>query len=222
MKSLWQNSHSVVKPELQDTTWLLRTWWTLWLISSVLGQGELRASLRAEPASELTNLAFITIAKSNGAGAPAATFGAAGKSAVGGYELVIGIRFPMGRFKTASNDDAGTIAVSARFHRDGGGKVHAARRTVYGSRRLTNLFTVVTRKGKGRLTAQLVTINGETGILEFVDGKPFAVSAFTIEEGKVTEIYRVMNPDKLRSFADVPQTFPGDLLSQTNDIGRLS
>jgi RNA polymerase sigma-70 factor (ECF subfamily) len=105
---------------------------------------------------------------------------------------------------------------------DGGGKVHAARRTVYGSRRLTNLFTVVTRKGKGRLTAQLVTINGETGILEFVDGKPFAVSAFTIEEGKVTAIYRVMNPDKLRSFADVPQTFQADLLSQTNDIGRLS
>lgn len=105
---------------------------------------------------------------------------------------------------------------------DGGGRVNAARRTVYGARRLTNLYTVVTRKGKGRLSAQLVTINGETGVLEFVDGKPFAVTAFTIEDGKIAAIYRVMNPDKLKAFADVPQSFSGDLLSQTTDVGRLS
>lgn len=100
--------------------------------------------------------------------------------------------------------------------------MNAARRTVYGARRLTNLYTVVTRKGKGRLSAQLVTINGETGVLEFVDGKPFAVTAFTIEDGKIAAIYRVMNPDKLKAFADVPQSFSGDLLSQTTDVGRLS
>ncbi len=105
---------------------------------------------------------------------------------------------------------------------DGGGKVNAALRTVYGARRLTNLFTVVTRKAQGRVTAQLITINGETGVLEFLDGKPFAVTAFSIDKGKISAIYRVMNPDKLKAFADVPHGSAGDLLSQTSGLDRPS
>jgi hypothetical protein len=31
MRSLWRASHSAQRPELQDSTWVLPTWWALWL-----------------------------------------------------------------------------------------------------------------------------------------------------------------------------------------------
>lgn len=31
MRFLWRASHSAQRPELQDSTWVLPTWWTIWL-----------------------------------------------------------------------------------------------------------------------------------------------------------------------------------------------
>jgi len=31
MRTLWQNSHSARRPDLQDVSWVLPAWWTLWL-----------------------------------------------------------------------------------------------------------------------------------------------------------------------------------------------
>jgi RNA polymerase sigma-70 factor (ECF subfamily) len=104
---------------------------------------------------------------------------------------------------------------------DGGGIVNAARRTVYGAKRLANLYAVVVRKGMGHLTKRLVTVNGETGILEFVDSEPFAVTTLVIEDGKITAIYRVMNPNKLTAFAELSENIFEDDMSQTKDHTRL-
>lgn len=98
---------------------------------------------------------------------------------------------------------------------DGGGKIKAARRTVFGATRLTNLYMTVVAKHADRLAARLVNVNGEIGVLEYADGRPFAVSTFTIENDKITAIYRVMNPDKLKAFAGVPENNFEDALSQT-------
>ena len=99
---------------------------------------------------------------------------------------------------------------------DGGGKVNAARRTVYGATRLARVFTIPVTKYRERLSIRLVTINGEIGTLEFADGLPFAVSTFRIESGKIAAVYRVMNPDKLKAFADLPEDNFEDPLSQIN------
>ena len=65
MKALWQNSHSVAKPELQDTTWLLPTWWTLWLISAFVGSAVNRMTLRAKTIEDFvvsTEMTIVNIA----------------------------------------------------------------------------------------------------------------------------------------------------------------
>jgi RNA polymerase sigma-70 factor, ECF subfamily len=86
---------------------------------------------------------------------------------------------------------------------DGGGKVNAARRIVYGNHRITRLYTVALAKHRDRIHAELVTINGEPGVVEFADGEVFAATTFSIVNGKITAIYRVMNPDKLRRIVPI-------------------
>ena len=76
-------------------------------------------------------------------------------------------------------------------------------------------------KNSDRLKARLVNINGETGVLEYADGEPFSVSAFTFKNGRITAIYRVMNPEKLKVFADVTENNFEDALSQTDTDSRL-
>jgi RNA polymerase sigma-70 factor (ECF subfamily) len=105
---------------------------------------------------------------------------------------------------------------------DGGGKINAARKTVYGARRLARVFTLPVAKHRDRLAVRLVTINGEAGLLEYGDGMPFAVTTFRIEDGKITAVYRVMNPDKLKVFADISTDELEDPLSQTAEPVRLT
>lgn len=83
---------------------------------------------------------------------------------------------------------------------DGGGRVNAARRTVYGRERLTRLYTLTVGKHRDHLRAEIVTINGEPGVVEYADGEMVSATSFTIVEGEITAIYRMMNPDKLAIF----------------------
>jgi RNA polymerase sigma-70 factor (ECF subfamily) len=104
---------------------------------------------------------------------------------------------------------------------DGGGVVNAARRTVFGSRRLTRLYMLTTARHRDRLAAYIVTINGEPGILEFADGRPFAATSFSIAGGKITAIFRMMNPEKLKAFENIDTKFFEEGLSQTSEADRL-
>lgn len=80
---------------------------------------------------------------------------------------------------------------------DGGGKVHAARRTIFGNERILRVYTIAVSKYPEKMEAYLTTINGEPGVVEFMGNVAVAASTFSIEDGEVTGIYRVMNPDKL-------------------------
>ena len=103
---------------------------------------------------------------------------------------------------------------------DGGGKVNAAKRTIYGSRRLANLHTVSVGKYPGRLAAYLVTINGEPGLVEYADGTVFAATAFSIRDGKITAFHRIMNPDKLRAFEGLEEILSQAQVSQRHGDDR--
>lgn len=85
---------------------------------------------------------------------------------------------------------------------DGGGVVNAAKKIVYGRKRLANLFSVTTRKYDLEIEFFLVEVNGELGVATFADGVIEGVNTFEVENGKITALYRVMNPKKLRAFGD--------------------
>lgn len=124
-----------------------------------------------------------------------------------------------------SNDPQTLISLFAdqvALTSDGGGKVNAARKVVYGARRLARVFTIPVAKHRERLSVRLVTVNGEVGALEYVDGVPFAVTTFQMEDGKITAVYRVMNPEKLKAFAGLSASELEDPLSQTIEPVRLT
>jgi len=62
MRFLWRASHSVQRHELQESTWVLPTWWTLWLISSYVGNFLLRAAFGPNTVEALASMTRIAIA----------------------------------------------------------------------------------------------------------------------------------------------------------------
>lgn len=84
---------------------------------------------------------------------------------------------------------------------DGGGKVNAARKIIHGKHRLARLFSMSGEKHGAHLKNVFDTINGEPGLLTFYQDKIFAATVFELTDGKISAIYRVMNPDKLKAFS---------------------
>lgn len=80
---------------------------------------------------------------------------------------------------------------------DGGGKVTAARKIIRGKAKLTHALAMFGKKYGESFKNVLFQINGESGILTFVSGKIYSATTFEFEDGKISAIYRVMNPEKL-------------------------
>ncbi|UKY51952.1 RNA polymerase sigma factor SigJ [Streptomyces inhibens] len=83
---------------------------------------------------------------------------------------------------------------------DGGGKVSAARRPVLGREKVARFVRGLVARGaeQQNLRVAMVDVNGATG-LAFTDatGRQAGVFAFTVHEGRITEVDAVLNPDKL-------------------------
>jgi len=82
---------------------------------------------------------------------------------------------------------------------DGGGKVPAFAHPLRGSDRVANLFWAQFLRLGDRLTYRLATINGEAGVLRYIDGQLESVQAFVTDGERIVSIYTVRNPDKLAS-----------------------
>jgi RNA polymerase sigma-70 factor (ECF subfamily) len=99
------------------------------------------------------------------------------------------------------DDVAGLLALLApdvSVVNDSGGKVSSIRNTVVGADRVSRLMTGIFRKWSPQLTAHLATINGQPALVTCANGQPVAVITFDIREGKIHNIYQVLNPDKLK------------------------
>jgi RNA polymerase sigma-70 factor (ECF subfamily) len=84
---------------------------------------------------------------------------------------------------------------------DGGGKVRgAARRPIVGAERLARYLVGGLAKTEGTLRATRTWVNGLAGIRVELDGQLVGVVSPTVEDGRVTRIYTIANPDKLRRF----------------------
>jgi RNA polymerase sigma-70 factor, ECF subfamily len=99
-------------------------------------------------------------------------------------------------------DDEKTLlalfAEDATLTSDGGGKVPAARNVIHGAERITRLFLSLGRKFQGRITRAFLPINGEMGLVTFVDGRPVSAHSFGVDGARIHTIYNVLNPDKLK------------------------
>lgn len=81
---------------------------------------------------------------------------------------------------------------------DGGGKVKgAARRPLHGADNILRYLAGSLAKFTGTLVAKPTWVNGLPGIRMEVDGHLAGVVSLTIEDGLVTRIFSVANPDKL-------------------------
>jgi RNA polymerase sigma-70 factor, ECF subfamily len=91
------------------------------------------------------------------------------------------------------------LAHDATFTGDGGGKATTVVRTVVGAERIARLVIGIERKWGAGVRRDIVDVNGEPGILTWLDGVPDSVTSFLVEDGRIAAVYIVRNPDKLAS-----------------------
>jgi RNA polymerase sigma-70 factor (ECF subfamily) len=83
---------------------------------------------------------------------------------------------------------------------DGGGKVPSFPQVVRDVERITDLYRDMGKYGV--IDYRLVTINGEAGLLRYIDGKLESAQAIATDGQRITGIYAVRNPDKLAGMFD--------------------
>jgi RNA polymerase sigma-70 factor (ECF subfamily) len=98
---------------------------------------------------------------------------------------------------------AALLADDVELISDGGGKVPAVFKILQGAHRIANLFWVTGRRLGDQTTYRQALINGEPGLLRYVDGKLESAMGLTTDGERIVGIYAVRNPDKL---AGVPQS----------------
>src|SRR5437867_12738120 len=111
-------------------------------------------------------------------------------------------------FRSGSGDMDRLLALLSRdvvMHTDGGGKAPAlplpiygpdkvARASVYGLRKLMSL----------NVLQRIVQVNGEPGIVSYLDGRPQSVFTLEARGGRIQAIYIVTNPVKLSHLPPPP------------------
>jgi hypothetical protein len=81
---------------------------------------------------------------------------------------------------------------------DGGGKVTAARRVVRGADRIARMLVGIEAKWGHPFTYRLAHLNGEPAVVQYARGRLFGATFIETDGERVTALYRVMNPEKLR------------------------
>ncbi|MFI7067166.1 RNA polymerase sigma factor SigJ [Kribbella sp. NPDC050124] len=84
---------------------------------------------------------------------------------------------------------------------DGGGLVTAALRPIQGGEQIARLAVDVAGRAPGNLTFLERRVNGQPGLVVQQDGVTVVVLAFGVAGDRITHIWAVRNPEKLRSWA---------------------
>lgn len=90
------------------------------------------------------------------------------------------------------------FAEDATWTSDGGGKAKAARKVVRGAEHVVRFITGVWRQYLSRVTQRVVSINGEAGLLMYLDGRPASAISIDTDGVRILAVYTVLNPDKLK------------------------
>jgi RNA polymerase sigma-70 factor (ECF subfamily) len=102
------------------------------------------------------------------------------------------------------------LSEEAIYYSDGGGNAPAAPKPLLGRQRIANLLSVVFRKRQRSCVLTSNTVNGQPGIVFTQAGKAIHVLTFAAEEGRVSRVYSVLNPDKLHRWTPAIPTDPDE------------
>ncbi len=81
---------------------------------------------------------------------------------------------------------------------DGGGKASAAVRPLQGSKAVGAFLLGLFKRAPADIQVEIVEVNGRSGLLVRQDQLPILVMMAEVVEGKITHIWSMRNPDKLR------------------------
>jgi RNA polymerase sigma-70 factor, ECF subfamily len=91
------------------------------------------------------------------------------------------------------------------LHSDGGGKAIAVPNLIHGADNVARGMLGGFRKLLPKtLVRRLARINGEPGVVSYLDGKPYSVFTLDAVDGRVRAIYILTNPEKLSHLAELP------------------
>jgi RNA polymerase sigma-70 factor (ECF subfamily) len=111
-----------------------------------------------------------------------------------------------------SGDLPGLMTILAEdivLHSDGGGKIKAAMRPIYGPDHVARFLLGILRKIPPGFTIHPAQINGQPGFITYIGNQPQIVLILDIMEERIGGIYVVVNPDKLRGLPDLDKAEPG-------------
>jgi RNA polymerase sigma-70 factor (ECF subfamily) len=117
------------------------------------------------------------------------------------------------RFNEASSQGnlEGLVALLSRdavFYSDGGGKAPALPKPLYGPANIARgVLDGLKKLVPKNLVRRSVEINGQTGIVSFLDGRPFSVFTLDVADGLISRVYVVTNPEKLKRIPPL-ESFP--------------
>ena len=89
------------------------------------------------------------------------------------------------------------LADDVILYSDGGGKAKAAINPIFGADRVQRFCFGLARKFPEEVASSFGLINGEPGVIMYLNGKPHSTMVFEYEDEKIKAIYIVRNPDKL-------------------------
>ncbi|HZG17714.1 MAG TPA: RNA polymerase sigma-70 factor [Candidatus Bathyarchaeia archaeon] len=90
------------------------------------------------------------------------------------------------------------LTTDAVLYSDGGGIVKAALNPIITGERVAAFLTGVAKKRTAAYTYQFVEVNGRPGFVGYSDGQIHSVWVFELRDGRIDQIYAVLNPEKLR------------------------
>ncbi len=90
------------------------------------------------------------------------------------------------------------LAEESVYYSDGGGNTPAAPKPLIGRHRIANLLSVVFRKRQRYCEIARTLVNGKPGVVFTAEGKVLQVLTFDTEDGRIGNLYSVLNPDKLQ------------------------
>ena len=90
------------------------------------------------------------------------------------------------------------LAADVEYRADGGGKVPSLHKVLVGTGRVAGLYWAVENAFRERVVYKMARVNGEFGLVRYIDGQVESVQSFCISDGTISRIYVVRNPDKLQ------------------------
>lgn len=99
-----------------------------------------------------------------------------------------------------TGDVEGLLAVlddNVTWYSDGGGRPGIARKPIHGADLVARFTLNLRRQAPENTVVRLAQINGEPGLITYVDGRPFNILSFEIYQNRIVAIRAVVNPHKL-------------------------